>query len=68
MKNVEIRFLALQQCGEQKRLEYEQILTDDNSADMLTKPMTQESDMTLVGHMASNSMSKEYDMGCGWVG
>ena len=42
MKHIEIRFLALQQWREQKRLEFEKVHTDDNEADMLTKPMSQE--------------------------
>ena len=42
MKHIEIRFLALQQWREQKRLEFEKVGTDDNESDMLTKIMSAE--------------------------
>ena len=42
MKHIEIRFFALQQRREQKRLEFEKIGTDDNESDMLTKTISTE--------------------------
>ena len=42
MKHIEIRFLALQQWREQKRLSFDKIATEDNCADVLTKAMTRE--------------------------
>ena len=40
MKHIEIRFLALQQWREQKRLTFAKVDTKENCADVLTKPMT----------------------------
>ena len=41
-KHIEIRFLALQQWREEKRLEFEKIRADDHEADVLTNPMSKD--------------------------
>lgn len=42
MKHVELRFLALQQWCEAKRLKISKIPTEENESDMLTKAMTKD--------------------------
>ena len=40
MKHIELRCLAIQQWREEKRLEVRKVASEDNAADLLTKPMT----------------------------